>query len=111
VKCVNRLDAEHLMTTLQHLYTGSEDWTGTCYCDLTLTWDYANGTVDLSIPGYIAHALKRFEHQSPLIAQHAPHAWLKPTYGGAKQHLTPPLCDESPARWTLPTISNGCRKS
>ena len=95
VKYTQREDAEHLMTSLRQQYAVSEDWTGSRYCGLTLAWDYEHGTVDISIPGYVARALQRFNHLKPSTPQHSPHAWLKPTYG-AKQQLTAPP-DESPA--------------
>ena len=95
VKYTQRTDAEHLMNTLRLQYTVSEDWTGSRYCGLTLAWDYPNGTVDISIPGYVQRALKRFEHPMPRTPQPSPHAWIKPTYG-TKQQLTT-LPDESPA--------------
>ncbi|KAI2513563.1 Reverse transcriptase (RNA-dependent DNA polymerase) [Fragilaria crotonensis] len=94
VKYTRREDAEHLMNSLRLQYAVSEDWTGARYCGLTLNWDYTRGTVDISIPGYVARALKRFNTQHPLLPN-IPHAYIKPTFG-AKQQLTP-LPDASPA--------------
>ena len=65
------------------------DWTGSLYCGLTLEWDYQNRTVDISMPGYIAKALQRFQHNKPHTPQHSPHKWNQPNYG-AKQQLTNP---------------------
>jgi hypothetical protein len=41
------------------------------------------------MPGYIAQALTKFQHESPPRPQHAPHAWTAPAYGASTQ-LTPP---------------------
>jgi hypothetical protein len=81
VQYTNKDDADHLLTTLQKLYTVSVDWTGSKYCGMTLTWDYHLHTCNISMPGYIAHALKRFKHPKPTRPQHAPHEWQPPTYG------------------------------
>ncbi len=35
------------------MYTLTEDWTGDRYCEIALSWDYINRTVDISMPGYI----------------------------------------------------------
>jgi len=95
VKYTNLADAQHLMATLKLQYTASEDWEGLKYCGLTLTWDYINRTVDLSMPGYIERALQRFQHPAPTRAQHAPHTWIKPQYGAITQYAPSP--DTSPA--------------
>jgi hypothetical protein len=89
VKYTSRDDADHLMTTLQQLYSVSIDWTGTKYCGIQLEWDYIRRTVDLSMPGYVARALQRFQHPNPSRPQHAPHMWQKPNYGAKTQYATP----------------------
>jgi hypothetical protein len=91
----NKADANHLINVLKELYIVSEDWTGNRYGGLTIDWDYANHTVDISIPGYIERALQRFRHPPPTRPQHAPHAWQKPTYGATTQYAPTP--DTSPA--------------
>ena len=95
VKYTCRKDAEHLMDSLRLQYAVTEDWTGGRYCGITLKWDYEAGAVELSIPGYVERALKRFNHPLPTIPQHAPHAWIKPTYGTSQQLTAHP--DETPA--------------
>jgi hypothetical protein len=85
VKYVGAEHAEHLMSTLRSLYTITTDWTGTLYCGLTLKWDYDVGTVDLSMPGYIAKALHNFKSPPPTRPQHSPHVWAKPNYGAKTQ--------------------------
>ena len=60
------------------------------YCCITLKWDYTAQTCDLSRPGYIESALQKFQHQLPTRPQHAPHAWVKPTFGATSQIAMPP---------------------
>ena len=87
VKYTRREDAQHLMTTLQEVgYTVSEDWHGNRYCGLTLTWDYEARTVTISMPGYVARALQRFQHTAPARPEHSPHAWNQPQYGAKIQY-------------------------
>ena len=74
VKYTDVADANHLMSALKDQYKVSEDWTGAKYCGLTLDWDYARRTCDISIPGYIERALQRFAHPQPTRPQHSPHA-------------------------------------
>jgi hypothetical protein len=52
-------------------------------------WNQNNHTVNLSMPGYVASALHKFQHPAPKRAQHAPHQWTKPNYG-TRQQLTAP---------------------
>ena len=95
VQYVGKEHAQHLLSVLEKHYTVSVDWTGSLYCGITLDWDYDARTCDLSMPGYIARALQRFEHPAPARRQHSPHAWNKPIYGTAQQ-LTPVPDTSSP---------------
>ena len=58
IKYTKQANAGHLLTTLQKLYHSSAKWDGDCYCGLTLKWDYTNRTYNISMPGYIEHALQ-----------------------------------------------------
>jgi hypothetical protein len=89
VKYVNQPDAQHLVDAISEYYTTTEDWTGTVYCGITLEWDYVNHWVDLSMPGYVAKALLRFQHPRPLRPAHAPSHWHRPEYGAKVQYTTP----------------------
>jgi hypothetical protein len=90
VRYTSQADADHLLATLQQHYQVSVDWAGTRYCGLTLAWDYTARTCDISMPGYIARALQRFQHVAPTKAEHAPHPWQRPTYGAKTQFATVP---------------------
>ena len=51
----------HLLQTLRQYYEAvSVDWTGTLYCGITLKWDYAKRTCELSMPGYVQQAVRKF---------------------------------------------------
>jgi hypothetical protein len=75
----------------------SIDWTGSAYCGLKLGWDYINGTVDLSMPGYIKVALHNYQHPAPTRPEHAPHQWNPPVYGAQTQYVED--TQDSPALW------------
>jgi len=61
----NQDDAMHLLTALHNHYQITEYWDATQYCGLTLQWDYDQCTVNISMPGYIKHALLHFCHPHP----------------------------------------------
>jgi hypothetical protein len=95
VKYTGKENAQHLIDTLEQAgYQLTFDWEGKELCGMDLTWDYQNGTVDLSMPGYIEKALQRFQHPMPSKPQDSPHHWNQPTYG-AKQQMTKDV-DNSP---------------
>jgi hypothetical protein len=90
VKYFSKPDAMHLVDALQEDYKITIDWAGELYCGLTLDWHYDEGYVDISMPGYVERALKKFDHPAPLCKQHAPHKWVEPAYGSNKpQRPTP----------------------
>ena len=89
MRYTNRSDVEHLLNTLRTKYRLITDWTGSQYIGLALVWDYDNGTVNLTMPGYIARALQQFDHSPPTQPQHAPHAWIAPQYGARQQFVVP----------------------
>ena len=94
VKYVGKQNAQHLIDTLQKHYTTSVDWEGKLYCGMTLQWDYKNGTVDVSMPGYVKSALHTFQHDTPQRPTNAPSAYTPPIFGATIQYTTPP--DTSP---------------
>jgi hypothetical protein len=92
IKYTNRDDAIHLLAALEEMYTVAMDWTGSLYLAMTLNWDYIDSTVNISMPGYVAKTLERFQHTPTRCAEHSPHAWSKPVYGTHPQ-LTSPVDD------------------
>lgn len=85
VKYVGKQHADHLLAALQEEYKITSDWKAELYCGITLKWDYLNGTVDLSMPGYIKQTLQRFRHQKPYRPEHSPYTWNQPVYGKKTQ--------------------------
>jgi hypothetical protein len=83
------------MAVLEKLYVITHDWSGTLYCGLTLKWDYDERAVEVSMPGYVAKALSRFQTPVPTRPQHSPHAYVAPSYG-TKVQLTAPIDDSEP---------------
>ena len=55
----------HLINILKKWYELTTDWGGMAYWGITLSWDYKQGWVDLTIPGYIARVLQWFRHEPP----------------------------------------------
>ena len=86
VKYISKYNADHLIQALKKLYTISIDWTGSLFCGLTIDWDYAAHTCDISMSKYLQTALLKFRNPVPKLPQHAPHSWAKPTYGAQVQY-------------------------
>ena len=53
----------HLLNALRALYTVTEDWAGSLFNGLTIEWNYAEGWVEISMPGYIPTLLHKFQHK------------------------------------------------
>jgi hypothetical protein len=91
VKYVGKENADHLIGALRALYSIAIDWDGTLSCGFTFKWNYKDRYryVDISMPGYVAKALHRFQHGLPRKPQDSPYPWTKPDYG-CKVQLSPP---------------------
>ena len=88
VKYVGKEHAIHLQNTLKRDYAITNDWTGKRYIGITLDWDYERRQVHLSMPGYVAKALKQFQHKPSTKKQHAPYPCARINYGAKKQYAT-----------------------
>ena len=64
IKYLGRDNAKHLQQVLEQQYEITTDWVETKYVGLTLDWDYNNKQVNLSMPGFVQNALKRFNHHA-----------------------------------------------
>jgi Reverse transcriptase (RNA-dependent DNA polymerase) len=80
IKYVGKEHAEHLLNVLQLKYTVTTNWKGDAFLGMSLKWNYDNRTLDISMPGYVERALKRFQHPPPSKPEHAPHAHIEPQY-------------------------------
>jgi hypothetical protein len=89
VQYTNLRDFAHLSYTLKKNYEITTDQLASKFCGITLQWNYAEGHVTLSMPGYVAKALQRFTHPVPAQPQHSPHEWTPPNYGTSTQYAAP----------------------
>ena len=80
----------HLFNALRQNYKITIDLSGSHYCGLTIIWNYNKGWVKILMPGYVGKALQKFLHPHPKRSQHAPHQWIKPTYGQKVKYALPP---------------------
>ena len=48
---------------------------------MTLEWDYKKRTLDISMPGYVGGARKRFGHSDPKQPVYEPSKSIPPVYG------------------------------
>jgi hypothetical protein len=88
-------NTDHLRNALRRSYELNTDWGGTFYSGMTLKWDYQKNTCNISMPGYVANALRKFQHDNPKYPQHTPSIYVTPVYGDKTQYATrdetPPL--------------------
>jgi hypothetical protein len=95
VKYVGKQHAAHLRDALLRRYELTTDGEGKLYSGMTLKWDYKNRTYDISMPGYVANFLRKFQHDTPKHPQHTPSRYGMPVYGAktqySTQYETPPL--------------------
>ena len=94
VKSFSEDDKAHFLSTLRKYYNISVDENGSNYLGLTIDWNYRQGFVDISMPGYIPKLRSRLNHPQPSRPQHAPHRWTQPAYGKVTQFAPQP--DSSP---------------
>ena len=88
VKYVGEEHAQHLKSTLEAHYKLTTDWTGERYIGINLLWDYKKRCVHLSMPGYVAKALRQFGHVKPKQPQHSPYPCAPIDYGAKRQYAT-----------------------
>jgi hypothetical protein len=100
VKYVGKQHADHLQDALLRINELMTDWEGKLYSGMTLQWDYKNRTCDISMPGYVANVLSKFQHDTPKHQQHTPSRYVMPVYGAKTQYATQ---DE-----TLPLTTKQC---
>ena len=96
IKYFDKEDANHLLTCLRKEYRCTTDWEGKNYCGLTFNWNYTDGYVDVSMPGYVQDSLQRLGYKPKRQPQYAPHPHTPVKFGkkGTQQYASAP--DESP---------------
>jgi hypothetical protein len=102
VKYVGEEHALHLKAALEKNYTITTEWEGRRYIGITLDWDHTRRQVHLSMPYYVAIALRQFRHELR-GKQHAPYPSAPIKYGAKKQYATQastaPLLDKKGKRF------------
>ena len=86
VKYVGDKHAAHLQAALRETYKIEVDEEGDKCVGISLDWDYDNGEVNLSIPGYVSEALARFKHFYTKKGEDQPYAHVVPNYGVKVQY-------------------------
>jgi hypothetical protein len=92
VKYVGKGNGEHLRNALLRSYELKTDWVGTVYFGMTLKWDYQKPTCDISMPGYVANVLSKFQHDNTKYLQHTPSRYITSVYGANTQYATRDEC-------------------
>ena len=67
-----------------------EDMNGKNIFGLILDWNYKEEYANVSMPGYIAKKVKKYQHSLTSKPQYVPHKWLKSVYGKELQYAPPP---------------------
>jgi hypothetical protein len=90
VKYVGKEHVDHLIACLaKSKYKLTEDWKGNLYCGITLDWNYKEGYVEISMPGYIKKKLREYVHIFPKRIQTCPYSPEPKTYGEKAQAPLP----------------------
>ncbi len=93
-------NVDHIINALKKYYTITVDKDAAKYMKLTIEWDYENGKVHMSMPGYLAKEMIRFKHETPNKIQNSPHCRIEMQYGAKQEYvnnedmLSPPFNKE-----------------
>jgi hypothetical protein len=93
VKYVGKQHADHLRNAVLRSYELTTDWEGKVYSGINLQWYYKNRTYDISMPGYVANVISKFQHDKLKHPQDTPSRYGIPVYGAKTQYATQ---DETP---------------
>ena len=66
---LDKFDVNHLIATLKKRYEIKVDWSGTKYLGMTIKHDRIKGTLNISMPGYIAKMAKELKLVSCIISK------------------------------------------
>jgi hypothetical protein len=87
IKVTTMHDMDHLVGVLKEHYTVAVDLTGSLFCGIQLTWNYAQGHIDCHMPGNINKLLTKYQHPKPVTPQHAPYKAAPIQYGAKVQRV------------------------
>ena len=96
VKYYNEDDLNHLRKTSEQQYTCKIDWSGQNFLGFTLDWNYSDGYVDISMPGYVDNALKKLQYKQRIYPQHSPHQYFEKKWTTKGQQQSARTIDTSP---------------
>jgi hypothetical protein len=94
IKYQRREDVQHLLAAIREEYQVTEDWSGSKYLGMTIDHSNIANTVTVSMPGYVAAALRRFSVDVSCKQTDSPSQYTPPVYGSAQQLTT---VDSSPS--------------
>ena len=84
---------------------------GEHFCGLTFKWNYTDGYVDMSMPGYVERALARLQHKPMRIPQYSPHEFtpILRHDQGARQFTkedTSPFVSKEETKWVQSVVGS-----
>ena len=94
IEYVGKRHADHLCNILLEHYELTQDWSGSRFSGIDLTWNYTNRTCRLYIKHYIKNLLLKWDPTIPSKPQHAPFPHATINYGANQQFANLP--DASP---------------
>ena len=96
IKYFNKDNIDCFQNSLKDHFKFHLNWEGNHYIGLDLKWNYDDGYVKISMPGYIDKILHRLRHLPPITPQYSPHENFPIKCGskGTRQYATAP--DTSP---------------
>ncbi|KAL7477035.1 hypothetical protein ACHAW6_002855, partial [Cyclotella cf. meneghiniana] len=97
VKYIGKEHTLNFQSVIESSYPRSTNWTGDRYIGIMLDWDFVTKKVHLSMPGYVAKALKLFQHTCLTAPQHSLFPTKSIIYGAKKQYSTEAA--KSPPPW------------
>ena len=86
VQFVGDKHAAHLQAVLRETYNIEVDEDGDKSVGISLDWDYDNGKVHLSMPGYVSEALARFKNFCTKKREDQPYTRVVLNYGAKVQY-------------------------
>ena len=87
IKYNKQEDVEHLTAAIREKYPLKIDWDAKQYVGITLDWNYDDRELICSMPGYVAQALKEFEHATPKQHHKGPSKVDRTDYGAKIQYV------------------------
>lgn len=81
IKYTDIKDLHHLHQSINQLCKTTIDTTNSLYCSPTIKWDYNKQYLDISMPGYLARLIAKYNLLNLSKLQHSPYRYKNLTYG------------------------------